>query len=87
MNQYGAMAETHYRTFLPDQYTQLDPGYFESLGQQIEDEIDQVAASIAGDDPAGETYLGKLGRLNMARQMARERVLAQMLPDPDTTVG
>lgn len=84
VNQYAAMAETHFRMFLPSQHARLDLDFFASLGEQIEDQIDELAMRIAGEDPAGETYLGKLGRLNAARQMARERVLAQMLPDPDT---
>jgi hypothetical protein len=87
VNQYGAIAEKHYRTFLPSQYSQLDPGYFTSLGEQIEAQIDDLTTTLAGDDPPEETYLDKLGRLNAARQMARERVLAQMLPDPETTAS
>lgn len=83
VNQYAAMAEKHYQQFLPDQYQQLSPEFFTSLGEQIEDQIDELAATLAGEDQPDEMYLDKVGRLNAARQMARERVLAQMLPDPE----
>jgi hypothetical protein len=82
MNQYAAIAETHFRTHLPDQYAQMSPSQFAELGQRIEDQIDETATELAGDDPADETFISKLGRLNMARLRAREMVLAEMLPEP-----
>ena len=36
--------------------------------------------SLAGDDPAGEGYLEKVGRLRMARLQAEEQVIRETLP-------
>lgn len=34
------------------------------LGQEVEEEIDELATALAGEDPPGEDYLAKVGRLN-----------------------
>jgi len=85
MNRYGAVAEKHYRHFLPTQYALItDPTvFFNDLGDQISDQIDEMKWSLAGADPADETFMNKLGRLNMAELMAREAVLAELLPAPE----
>jgi hypothetical protein len=87
MNQYGAQAERHWRRWLPTRYASLeDPAaYFTALGDEVAEAIDDLTAALAGDDPAGEGYLDKLRRLNMARfdataQVLRERVL--LPPEP-----
>lgn len=85
MNRYGATAQKHWQQFLPQAYTQIrDPQtYFSDLGEQIEDQVIELMWALAGDDPPGEGYLKKVGRLNMARLQAEERVLAEMLPEPE----
>jgi len=85
MNRYGAVAQRHWQKFLPTQYAQIeDPtAFFSELGEQIQEQINELKLSLAGDDPGGESFLAKVGRLNAAEQMARERVLAQMLPAPE----
>lgn len=84
MNRYGQRVKTHYQRFLPTRYAQIpDPEtHFSMLGSQIEDEISATEEQMVGSDPAGEDYLIKVGRLNMARMRAEELVLAQFLPDP-----
>jgi hypothetical protein len=79
MNQYAAMAQTHWARFLPTRYSQIkDPdSYFSSLGQEVTDEIDELTQQLTEDDPPSEDYLSKVGRLNAARQQAREKVLAE----------
>lgn len=89
MNQYGTLAAEHWRTFLPNRYRQIsDPEiFFQTLGQQVEEEIAELTQTLAGQDPAGEGYLDKVGRLNAAAQQAREKVLAErvLLPaEPGT---
>lgn len=86
MNQYAAQARRHWQTHLPQRYRQIeDPEtFFTELGEQIAEQIQQTAAAIAGPDPQGETYLDKVGRLNMARLQAEGQVLREMLPDPQT---
>lgn len=85
MNQYGSLAERHWKMYLPSRYAMIEnpTTFFDELGEQISDRIHDLAATIAGADPDGETYLEKVGRLNMAQMRAREQVLAEMLPTPE----
>ena len=87
MNQYGAMAERHWRRWLPERYQAIqDPdSFFSILGEETAIQIADLAVVLAGDDPPGEGYLEKVGRLNMARLQAEERVLAERVllePEP-----
>jgi hypothetical protein len=86
MNQIGRQAQEHWRRWLPTRYAALDDptGFFENLGQEAQERIEEVASDLAGDDPPGETYLAKVGRLRMARLQATELVLRELLPDPET---
>ncbi|MEJ3743141.1 hypothetical protein WEI85_07630 [Actinomycetes bacterium KLBMP 9797] len=85
MNQYGAQARRHWQTHLPRRYAQIeDPEtYFTDLGEQIAQQIQDKARAIAGPDPEQETYLDKVGRLNMARLTAESDVLRETLPEPE----
>jgi len=85
MNQYGTLAERHWKTHLPSRYATIEnpTSFFDELGEQISDQIHDLADTFAGADPDGESYLDKVGRLNMARLRAREQVLAEMLPTPE----
>lgn len=87
MNQYAAMAERHWRRWLPSRVAELqDPSsFFSELGDQVAERIEDLTAELAGDDPPGETYMQKVGRLNMARLRAEEMVLPEMVllpPEP-----
>ncbi len=84
MNHYGARAHRHWQTHLPERYAQIpDPeSHFAALGQEIAELVDQRADQIAGDDPVGEDYLTKAGRLKEARLTAEDEVLREMLPEP-----
>lgn len=79
MNQYGAMAERHWRRWLPERYRAIqDPdSFFLALGEETASQIADLAADLAGEDLPGECYLEKVGRLNMARLQAEELVLAE----------
>jgi len=85
MNQYGAQAQRHWQTHLLARYTAIpDPeAYFRQLGDQIAEQVAQLARTIAGPDPLHESYLQKVGRLNMARLEAEDQILRQMLPAPE----
>jgi hypothetical protein len=94
MNRYGRIAEAHWRRWLPTRYSEIsDPSnFFTTLGQEVEEQVETLSLEIAGDDPPGEGYLDKVGRLNMARQQAEEMVLTEqvLLPaepgvDPEET--
>ena len=85
MNQYGSQAHRHWQTHLPNRYQQIeDPQtFFTDLGEQIAEQVQDKARAIAGPDPERETYLEKVGRLNMARQTAESDVLREVLPETD----
>lgn len=79
MNQYGAMAQRHWGRWLPQRYGQiLDPeAFFAALGEEVMQEVLALADALAGDDLPGESYLDKVGRLNMARLNAESDVLRE----------
>jgi hypothetical protein len=85
INRYGARARGHWQEHRPQEYAQIsDPdAFFGRLGRQIADDVTTLSFSIAGDDPEGETYLKKVGRLRMARLQAEEQVLREHLPNPE----
>lgn len=87
LNPYGQMALDHWAKWRPNQLSQIpDPQtFFSRLGLDVEAQIDQVAADLAGDDPGGEGYLEKVGRLRMARFTAESQVLRELVllpPEP-----
>ena len=79
MNKYGHMAMRHWQKTDPDRYRQIPDSdreaFFSELGERAEAEIQQLEDQLAGPDPPEESYLEKVGRLNMARLQAEERVL------------
>lgn len=79
MNEYGRLAQRHWRRWLPTRYREIrEPiKFFSSLGEEVEEQIAALSLELAGDDPPGETYLDKVGRLNMAKLQAEEMVLAE----------
>jgi hypothetical protein len=90
MNQYGTMARDHWARWLPDRYSQIqDPdSFFTTLGEEVAQQIGDLMLDLAGDDPPGEDYLAKVGRLGMARLQAEEMVLAERVllpPEPGMT--
>jgi hypothetical protein len=94
MNHYGTTAQRHWARWLPERYAAIqDPGsFFSMLGQDVAQQIADLTLDLAGDDPPGEDYLVKVGRLTMARLQAeeiilREQVLLEPEPgaDPDTS--
>lgn len=87
MNHYGAQAQKHWQTYLPQRYATIpDPSsFFSTLGEQAATAIEQRTRELAGPDQPDEGYLGKLGRLTAAKQMAEEEILPELiLVDPAT---
>ncbi|WP_420118645.1 hypothetical protein [Micromonospora sp.] len=91
MNRYGAQAQRHWQTHLPNRYAALIAdgtdlnSFFSTLGDQALHQIEDLTRKLAGPDPTGEGYLDKLGRLNEARMAAEEQVLPELiLIDPET---
>ena len=87
MNRYGQMARKHWARWLPARYAAIkDPtSFFSDLGNQAEQRIDQLTDRLAGEDPPGEDYLAKAGRLGQARMQAEEIVLAELILLPPET--
>jgi hypothetical protein len=87
MNRYATQAMRHWQQTDPARYQQIpDPEtFFTELGERVESEIQALATAIAGPDRPGETYMEKVGRLNMARLDAESDILREMvlIPDPD----
>ncbi len=87
MNQYGATARRHWVRWLPERYAAIqDPdSFFSTLGEEVAQQISDLMLELAGDDPSGEDYLVKVGRLNAARNQAEEIVLRERVllpPEP-----
>ncbi len=81
MNRYGDLAKRHWQETDPARYATIaDPeAFFTSLGEEVEQEIQELADRLAGPDQPQEAYLDKVGRLNMTRLQAEERILAEMV--------
>jgi hypothetical protein len=81
---YAQRVRRYYQDYRPNATAELGTDsqaedFFRSLAQQIEDQVSEAEIQIAGPDLAGESYLSKVGRLNMARSQAEELVLANLL--------
>lgn len=89
MNKYGAMAQNHWRTWLPDRYAQIeDPdSFFSTLGIEVSDQIAALELDLAGPDQPDEEFLTRVGHRNMARMQAEEMVLRELvlLPPENST--
>lgn len=86
MNKYGLRIRDRWRTTAPTRYATIeDPeNYFEELGEMVASQVEQLSASMAGPDPADETYLEKVARLTSATRLAEEQVMADLeWPEPE----
>ena len=85
MNQYGRRAHDHWQKHLPSQFAEIaDPAtFFAEMGENIATQVRELAEEIAGPDQRNEGFMGKLGRLNRARQEAEHTVMAETLPEPE----
>lgn len=81
MNKYGSIARKHWRIFLPTRYAGIEnpEEFFTQWGEELGQEIIELADHLAGPSPAGEDYLTRVGRLNMARMQAEEKVLGEQV--------
>ncbi len=90
MNHYGTMARRHWERWLPERYSSIQEpvSFFSALGQETARQIADLTLDLAEDDPPGEDYLVKVGRLNMARLQAEEIILPeQILLPPESGAG
>jgi hypothetical protein len=93
MNKYGRLAMSHWQKTDPDRFRAIPESereaFFSELGERAETEIQQLQDALAGPDLPGESYLEKVGRLNMARLQAEEQVLRELIliPEPEAPEG
>lgn len=81
MNPLGALAQQWYQQYLPQAYQGITSPeeFFQTLGEQAGQEIEQVATALAGPDQPGEAFNQKLGRLQQAQEAATELVMRTTL--------
>lgn len=86
MNRYGQILHRQWQIADPQMVASLnDPTeHFSQMGEQVEAEVQAMLPTLEGTDPAGETYLQKVGRLQAARATAEETVLAEFQPPSDS---
>lgn len=82
---YAQLAREHWARHRPHQLTLIpdEQAFFADLGQQIQERVDLLSQGLQGPDAPGEGYLGKVGRLRMARFEAEAQALREMLPEAE----
>lgn len=88
MGRIAAMAEAHWRKYLPEAMTMPDPAaFFRAMETEAETAIALLEDQIAGPELPGESTADRAGRLRMARFEAEASVLREMVliaPEPET---
>lgn len=81
MNKYAALAESHWRTWLPSRYAAVGDriSFFSELGQEVSDRIASLELDLLSPEVGGEDFLTRVGRRNTARLQAEEIVLREMV--------
>ena len=79
MNRYGRRAMRHWQTYLPNRYAQImnPQQHFTTLGLEVQDEIETLAADRANQEGPAGTYLDQVGRLKRIQAQVEEQVLAE----------
>jgi hypothetical protein len=81
VNRYGQQTMQHWQSTRPTQLadlTDLD-AFFTQMGEDMEQAIEDLARTLAGDPPPDETYLQRVQRLTMARFEAESQTVRGML--------
>lgn len=87
MGRIAALAEQHYKKYLPQTYQGLTDReeFFRNLETEAEQQIEDLTDRLAGPDLPGEDFLDRAARLKTARQSAEELVMREtVLLDPAT---
>lgn len=83
MNEYGTMAQRHWREHLPQRYAAIeDPdAFFAGLGEEAAAEIENRWAQMQANagNPPGEDFIDRVGRLNALKKTAEETVLNELV--------
>lgn len=88
MGRYAAIAEQHYRKWLPEAYAEIKDraAFFQVLEDEAHSQVEDLEDSFCGPDPDEETFVVRLARFKWARFMAEEIVFRDfLLPEPEVT--
>jgi len=91
MGRLAGMAEVHYQQWMPRAYRRIKnkPQFFEDLENEAQEQIEALAESLRGENPATETFEQKMGRYATARRDAEYQVIREVIvpppPEPETT--
>ncbi|MHA6752198.1 hypothetical protein ACX31A_15230 [Dermacoccus nishinomiyaensis] len=88
MNNYGQRVMSHWKTWLPNRYNQLeDPiSFFTSVGEQVEEQVLQIAGAMEAEQHEAMSrmdYLQVVGRTNAIQKSAEEIALSEFLLEPE----
>ena len=90
MNRYGRQAMAHWERWLPQRVAEMPDRemFFSRLGLRVAEQIETLAAQLAGPDRPGETFGQRVGRREEARMTAESEVLRrEVLLNPETETG
>jgi hypothetical protein len=87
VSRYAALAEEHYRRWLPRAYAQINnrAAFFQALEDEAQSQLEDLDEAFCGPDRDGETYAARFARYRWGRHMAEEVVLRNLLPKPEVT--
>lgn len=89
MTHYQTLARQHWTRYAPRRTAALSnpDEFFQTLGQEVHQQVTALTAELAGPDLPRESYLEKAGRLGAARLQAEEVVLTELvwISSPETT--
>jgi hypothetical protein len=92
-NPYGARAQAHWQTYLPQAYAQIPEAertaFFSRMGEEIQERVTSLAEELADqEEPQGPIgFQARFALLNTLRLEAEKEVLAEMLPVPEDPEG
>ena len=81
VNAYGQRARDYMALHQPEALAAIEDqdSYFSDLGERILAQVLELTESLAGPARPEEGYVERTGRLRMARQMAEEKVLGELV--------
>ena len=81
MNHYGQLAQTHWMQWLPTRFAEIEDTdrFFTVMGQQIQSEVDTIYSAMTSEIPPNVAADQVEGWKNMARKMAEEKALAEIV--------
>lgn len=90
MGQMAAMAQDHWKTWLPKAYAAIPeadrPAFFQGLEDDAAQQIADLADSLTEPPTPGETYPDTQARLAVGESLARQQIFREVLlipPEPE----